>query len=556
MKNQMKHIAGMILCISIIAGCSDTWLIENPPHLISGETLYTNLAGFEAGLNGMYAKVREEKKGTDGANYMRADIMLFADNLVPNFPHGYGQIAVDWGNLNNTTSQHYFRQWNWLYSVINAANTIIIHAEENDQIDWTGGGKSVEQNKNRVIAEAKALRAWAYRHLTFLWGDVPLNLNESKGSNIKTDWVRTPVNIVRDQIKSDLLYAVDKIGVEPSLQGRITKGAVMHYLAELYLVFNKPDSAFYWADRCINTPEYKLITQRYGANSQQPGVVFMDMFAEGNINREEGNSEALWVFQYEYNVIGGDYNITRRVFSGTFHHTTIVVNSIRPLQITMDRGGRGISRLALNKFAIELYEPADDRGSHHAIRKFYVLQDAIKNAPSPADLLPRGMKYGDTIRLSWTNDLTTASNRRINWPHTRKWDHAVPEDVQINGSYKEIPYLRLAETYLIKAEAQMLLGDLPGAANTINVIRRRANASEISPSDVNVDFILDERSRELVTEEHRRYTLLRTGKFLERVKKFNKSGGQTASERELLYPIPQVIIDANLTLKMEQNPLY
>src|SRR5690606_26644864 len=100
----------------------------------------------------------------------------------------------------------------------------------------------------------------------------------------------------------------------------------------------------------------------------------------------------------------------------------------------------------------------------------------------------------------------------------------------------------LADTYLLKAEAQYLLGDITGAAETINVIRIRSNASEISPDQVTLDFILDERARELVIEEHRRHTLLRTGKWLERTRKYNKNGGQLIAERDTLLPLPQSVI--------------
>lgn len=78
-------------------------------------------------------------------------------------------------------------------------------------------------------------------------------------------------------------------------------------------------------------------------------------------------------------------------------------------------------------------------------------------------------------------------------------------------SNKVEPYLRLAETYLIKAEVELKLNQPGLAANTINGLRRRANETEISAGDVTLDLILDERSRELIFEEHRRYTLRRTG---------------------------------------------
>lgn len=62
------------------------------------------------------------------------------------------------------------------------------------------------------------------------------------------------------------------------------------------------------------------------------------------------------------------------------------------------------------------------------------------------------------------------------------------------------------------AEAQIKLGELDEAAETINILRRRSNAYEISAQDVILDFILDERSRKLFTEEQSRYTLLTTNK--------------------------------------------
>lgn len=557
----MKKILSIIIAfiaIFLIESCSaDKWLEEKPPHLITTETLYTSLNGFEAGLNGAYSLVRGEREGRDGSSEnLRADItMLGTDNIVPNTRGGIGFIALTWDTRNVSTDANLSSIFLWLYQIINATNTIINQAETRTDVDWNGAGGTAEANKNRVIAEAKALRAWAYRHLTFCWGDVPLNLEESLGSNIKTDWTRTPVAQIRNQMKEDWLFAEQYLDVDPLVRGKISKGAVQHYLSELYLTTGKPDSALVWANKCINTPSYKLITQRYGVRANKPGVAFMDMFYDGNSNREEGNTEALWAWQWEYNVIGGGGSIMRRYHSSTGPHAQLVFNGVQPLVFTVERGSRGIGREQPTKWAINLYEPQDDRGSNYAIRKYYTLKNAVENAPAPADNLPPGYNYGDTIKLSWQNDLTGLTNVSVkDYPFIRKYDAAVPEIIDLPQTYNDQPYLRLAETYLLKAEAQLKLGDKPGAAETINIIRRRAHASEIPASNVSIDFILDERSRELIGEEHRRYTLLRTGKWLERVKAYNSRGGQTAAARDTLYPIPQIVIDANLTEKMPQNP--
>jgi hypothetical protein len=132
----------------------------------------------------------------------------------------------------------------------------------------------------------------------------------------------------------------------------------------------------------------------------------------------------------------------------------------------------------------------------------------------------------------------------------------VASDLQQSSNYNDIIYLRLADTYLLLAEAQFKLGELADAATTINVLRNRAKATPITAAQVNLDFILDERSRELVTEEHRRYTLLRTKTWFDRTKKYNINASAVITLRDTILPIPQTVIDANLTKVMPQNPGY
>ena len=101
--------------------------------------------------------------------------------------------------------------------------------------------------------------------------------------------------------------------------------------------------------------------------------------------------------------------------------------------------------------------------------------------------------------------------------------------------------------------------------NTL-AIRARANADPITEADLSVDFILDERARELFGEGHRRYHLLRNNKWLERTLLYNDAvndkdplgWGSTGpvSPRDLLLPIPQTVIDANLDAVLPHNPGY
>lgn len=536
--------------------CNEDLLNEDPPNIVTSVSLFVDYNGFEIALNGLYAEVRKEKEALRGTETVQQMTMNGTDILVTNhFSSGFATIAQDWGDVNNPSVPFYADVFTWLYSIVNAANVIIEEAETRKDVDWTAGLGNEDENRNLVLAEARALRAWAYRHLTFGWGDVPLNLVPSTGTTIKADWNRTPVNEVRNQMIADWLFAEQYIPVEPRQAGTLTKGAVQHYLAEAYLTINDANKALTWANKAIETPAYQLITKRYGVNSGDPGVPFMDMFTDGNINRKQGNTEALWVFNYQRNTIGGGgENNTRRD-----HHSRYVsirVSGVSPFQVTTERGGRGFGRNSLTKWAIENFDGQDHRGSDFTIRKFFILRDALANAPAAADKLPPGFNFGDTIFINFSKDISASNRNIVSWPWSKKVDWADPVDIGGSPSFKDFLYLRLGETYLLKAEAQLLLGQADAAAETINVLRRRANATEITGEDVSIDFILDERARELMTEEHRRYTLLRTGKWLERTKLYNKNGGQLITERDQLFPIPQVVIDANLRESMRQNPGY
>jgi len=543
-----KYVTLAVLMSVSLISCSDDLLVESPPNIITADNLFTDADGFETALNGAYALVRLDREGLSGVNDLRAEVyMTGTDNLVTNHRSGgYSRMAMDWEERNNPLYGNFERHFNWLYQVVNATNTIINRAESAQE--------RLGDDGPRIAAEAHFLRAWAYRYLAYMWGDVPIKLDESTGSGIRTDWERAPVDEVWRQVRADLLIAEATLPVEPAIPGKPGRGAAQHYLSEIALVLDEPDEALEWADKCINTPAYQLVTERYGVMAGEPGVPFMDMFIDGNSNRGEGNTEALWVWQWENLVIGGGRNLMRRYHISRYND--IKIAGITPLEITQDRGGRPRARMSISQWALGIYEPEDDRGSEFAIRKFFVLKDADENDTGVADDLPTGLSFGDTIFLSAEEPITSSSRNRRDWPFSRKWDSADPLDINGAAQYDDQAYLRLGETYLLKAEAELKLGDAEAAAETINVLRERANAGEVSADEIDIDYILDERSRELVVEEQRRFTLLRTDKWLERTRLYNTNGGSKITERDRLFPIPQSVIDANLTRDMAQNPGY
>ena len=553
MKNVFKLILLLPFVLLMSAGCKKDFLVEKPLAVIAPDNLYVNKAGFESGLYGLYNLVRRERGGIDGGFNSNStnDLYLTAafigvDNAYAPFPAGGNapeRMFNSFGVLMNSTQGYLSNLWAWLYQTINAANTIIGRAE-NPAINWTAA------EKNQIVGEARLVRAWAYRHLTFLWGNVPLNLEESKGSTIRTDWERTSRAEVRKAMEDDLLFAEANMADVAINAARFPKAVATHYLAELYLTTGDNAKAKAKALSLTTSSLYKIVTARYGVRRTLPGTPFTDMFVDGNSNRSEGNTEALWVMQNEYLSAGAENNIMRRWWVNRYERITI--GGRTPITFSIDNGGRGIGRFGVTKYALSIYDPKDDRGSYHAWRLFYQMNNAAS--------LPTGAKLGDTVKLTplAASEPVTNGTTAQSWPSTRKWDWApsIAADLQQSSNYNDMIYLRLAETYLILAEAQFKLGETANAATTINVLRSRANAPLVTAAQINLNLILDERSRELVTEEHRRYTLLRTNTWFDRTKQYNMNVSTVITPRDTVLPIPQSVIDANLTKPMAQNPGY
>lgn len=545
MKKQITLI--IIGFVLILQACNeDEFLREDPRDDIFAENLFVNYDGFVNGLNAMYANVREQRDGTQTAN-RDALFQIGTDNVFIN--NGSGDIDQfnDYNDL-NSQSDLVRLTFERLYEIINLTN-LIINRAENDEVDWQG--LSAEEdlaNKNKVIAQAKLVRAWCYRHLRYGWGAVPLSLEEITGTTYRDDWERAPIESIQKQMEADLLFARDNLDMVEET-GTVNSAIAGTMLAELYLdMVDREDDAAEEALRVINSPEYELMTSRFGVNASMPGNVFSDLF--DNVTRESGNKEVLWVLNNAYDdVVGGAYLAMKNLWNADYRKDNVLKNVADLNVLFTYNGGKGTGRFSVSDSAFAWYEPFDDRYSEHCVKKYYIYP-TDESATTFDTLRYTKMEY------SSPNDLED----NYLWPWVRKWEYNDPyifENAGRSGQYDDQLFLRLAETYLLAAEALMKQGKNDLAADYLNELRVRSNASPIAASDVTLDFILKERSRELVTEEYRKHTLVRTGKFYEWIIKYNPRVDESkVYPYNEYFPIPQGIIDANTGAVMEQNTGY
>ncbi len=546
MKTNIKEITlvPVLLFALFLQSCSHKFLDEVPPARLSNDNVLSSKSGFDNYINSLHYAAREELSATDLLfyfdNYTGTDICTSGQLSVQQFVNYEAYLTP----FTNASSIY----WNWAYgTILPRANAVIINAERKDLADiWAS-----EKEKNEYIAEARFFRGYTYNILATLYGGVCIA--DTIYSTPKIDFKRATREEVYRFAIEDLEFALKwlpEVSEAPGKQGRIFKGAAAHLLTELYISVKEYDKAIQVASDLIDSKQYHLMNERFGVNKDQPGDVFSDLFIQGNQNRTSGNLEAIYVWQFEEFTQGGSGTISRgnHLVRGWLPFMVQLQDPDGKLGISLnDSIGRGVAIIRPNSYY--LYDiwgadfHTDMRNSRYNMRREYYY-----NNPSSA-------YFGQKIEPRTTQIDTM---QRL-FPTTRKVEGKPWQgDLQSGGTGKDFIVYRLAETYLLRAEAYHRADDNINAAADINKLRERANASAVTAGDITIDFILDERARELIAEEPRRRTLMRMGKLVERVKKYNMKPEtrNSIAEKHELYPIPQSAIDANFGNKLEQNPGY
>lgn len=538
MKKHINIYLSALLALTVIASCKKSFLDERPFSTYSPETLKDSL-GFDASLVGLYNHfsnfyTRSDRQGWVSVWQVGTDIAFAAS------PEGVETPYFKYELLNPQDHAASWC-WTWAYRLINNSNIIIAGVTDPSLTSIS------QPTKNMIEAEARFFRGYAYNFLATLYGRVPV-VTEPLAAP-KTDFTRSPLDEVNKVVEDDLKFAADNLPEPGNLgantnsagkpAGRAHKYMAMQLLAEAYLRMGKPDLAEQRAQAIIGSNKFDLNTARYGVKASQPGDYFSDMFVKGNIRRSQGNKEAIWVMEIEdRRVVPGGFtgDPQQRRNWGTGYH------NIPGMKLADSLGGRGIGRMRLSTYVLyNLYEANDMRNSQYNIRRQFWYND------------PTNAKFGQPVPFVGSDTNTNIA------PHTTKWYQFDPTDEFGYAMLKDITLMRLGETYLLLAEAQFKNNKPGEAAATLTTLRARSNASAVTAGQVSMDFILDERARELLAEENRRMTLMRTGTLVQRAalnanSPLNPISGLT--NKHLLLPIPLSEINLNKDAELEQNPDY
>lgn len=551
MKNirHLSYAAAVILIISAIA-CNKQLKEDNPHDLIPG-TQYTNPAGFITLVNMAYQDLHQIYGIEDGMFLCETGTDLWYNDSRG----GYASQITQYSGLASGQGQPK-NHWVACYRGINYCNTGI------NGIDKAGYTNATE--KNARLAELKFLRALYYYHIVEQFGAAPLQLGSSLDSinlNIKRS---APEEIYAVMI-DDLNFAKDNLPVtQPVAEySRASKKSALGLLARVLLT-----RAYYatGAEQTSYFTQAKTIAEQVINNQSSLGVSLypqgqypkVDTTLYGTPATRATHKEAMFVLAYSESFpTSNAYTTTNgnRIFKWTLPKYTG-----RPgMSTAYVYGVDNEQRLMPTWHLLDLFDETADARYAWDFQEYWKANQAWTwvATGSKANISDNNkLKYtksasvdglkinvGDTAmyftKKTWGGRLTRTylevdknelyqtpvhgqGSLIVNdnliascYPAFKKFVNPSPTSFTATTDFGDAMIMRLAEMYLIAAEAAVQLGDQATAAKWVNVIRARAAIPGheadmvVTPSQMDINFILDERGREFAGEEQRWYDLKR-----------------------------------------------
>lgn len=500
-------------------------LEEDPKTILTPPGYYNTKTGIETLVNACYARLRSFH--ASGTNFLR-----LTEQGTDIFETGIDGSA-NWDTYNiSLTAGELSGVWNNCYIGINACNNVAHYI-------GTASGMTDSEKKVRE-AEARFLRAYMYYILIMQWGDVHLTLEATEG--VQTEANRTPVNQILDEaIYPDLRFAVENLPEKQSEYGRIDVYGAKFFLSYVLLSDQRSakqqyDEAAQLAVSVIEDSDYAL---------QETRAMVFDQ-------ENDGNKEIIWSLQFSTDVsLRESGNQTHLFFVPKYDRD--IPGLVRSIEYM-----RSFTRFKPTQHMIDLYDDTkDSRYTAYWRDTWYV------------NKVTSTLNIGDTAlhfpKSAWSKEKIDSKNYRVFNPENstaisgvdrssstyylqlKKFDDTKRTSINETSGSRDWVCFRLAEAYLLAGEAYYRGGDNDNALKYINILRRncalpgKESDMEIAFSDLSIDFILDERARELCGENKRWHDLKRLGKLIERTTLYNSRANLTS--KHLLRPIPQSQID-------------
>lgn len=567
------YLLGFFLAL-IFSSCSEEEFLETEPiDFYTPSNSFVTAADYEAAVLKLYNRTRDDFFSSASANSFPNVGIQGTDICHLHKDIGFGS---DLSSLMLPTNNNlvYDPLWRPAYRIIFDANVIIERAN-------TDENELTAEEKAKFTAEAKFFRGYMLKMLANMYGGVPIPLNETKSP--KRDYTRAPRQEVYQQAAQDLQDAADQLeDIDSAPDHRINRLAALHLLSEVYISLGQWQDAVDAASAVIDHGSTALMTARFGSLMNEKFLipqydtdVYWDLFRQGNQNRSSGNTEAIWVLQYEWQTPGGyeesfsggpllERLFAPRAWQAKIENSDGSTSTLVP-EPNAFSSGRSSGFTRPSYFFFETlwrksgYKQDIRNSSANIVRDFMV-----RNPDSEHD---GKFIFKDNLPISMSS-LNDTTRNMYPWIMKTSTPGQQPEPAFLTNStvegglswshhaFRDVYAIRLAETYLLRAEAYLGLGNTQSAANDINVVRSRAQAPLITVGDVDIDYILDERARELYLEEFRVLTLTRLGKLVERTREHNPFNGDTYADHNNLFPIPFSEIEKNVMANIEQNPGY
>ncbi|MCE7042974.1 RagB/SusD family nutrient uptake outer membrane protein [Dyadobacter sp. CY312] len=543
-KHIIKPARVFAIAALMLTGQSCSHLLDE--EVVSGiSSNYLNTPkGFEDGVNSAYSSLR-----TYYATQLGLTMTEFGTDIYATGADGGYKGFHFYDTQMNPTVDYLGTLWDEFYRGINTCNAIIDRAP-----NVTGVSDDIKKLR---IAEVKFLRAHYYFILFQQYGGVDLRLTETLEAT--KDTKRNTDAEMYAAIIKDMTESIADLPATTGQYGRITKpiaemGLAKVYLTKAYSTQKAADDFTKAAELCNN------VITKYSYKLQDD---FASVFDEGNIR----NSEVVWAIQYTADAITNVTNNTNPVNSGNNLH--LFFGMQYDVQAGMQRdilNGRPFKRLRPTTYCTEVVfgERVNDSRYKKTFKDTWLSNKPGKDLKTAFDDSKTTVTFaaGDTAIFIPGYEMSKEERAKRKYqvlvpskysealfPTLTKFFDTKRPDMTYEPGSRDFFAFRLADTYLMLAEAQLAAGKVKEATDAINIVRRRAgwpgkkDAMEITQAQTTFEFIVEERARELAGEQTRWMDLKRWGNLVDKVKKYNPQAAANITQNHLLRPIPQTQID-------------